>query len=153
MAEGSIETIFQNSELPAAFLSLGLVAIVMLAFLAILLVIALYIYTSIAYSKIAKKKKYPSPGIAWIPVVGPAIVTSNIAKMHWWPILLMIGFFIPYLSFVCWIIFTVFYTIWNWKMLESFKMPGWISILFIIPLAGLVLHLIIIGMLAWGNYK
>ncbi len=77
--------------------------------------IGVYIYISLAFSAIAKKARYASPGIAWIPVVGPLLITSSIAKMHWWPILLLLGFWIPVIGGLIMLALTVFSIIWLWK--------------------------------------
>lgn len=111
------------------------------------LVIASYIFMSFAYMAIARKAKYPSPGIAWIPAVGPALIVSKTAKMHWWPILLMIGFWIPFLGALLAIAFTVFNIIWHWKTFEALKKPNWWSILMLIP----IVNFVIIGIVAWSK--
>ena len=116
----------------------------------IILVIALYVYTSFAYMGIARKVKYAYPGIAWIPVVGPAIIASKTAKMHWWPILLLIGFWIPFVNFVLVLIFEVFFIIWMWKTFEKIKKPGWWAIFQIIPILNIV-YLVFIGIAAWSK--
>ena len=124
----------------AAFPIAALVGVGMVLFtVLILLLIAVYIYTSIVYVKIAKKTNIKPAGIAWIPVVGPALITSKIAKMHWWPILLLIGVFVPMLSFAVLVAFTVFFTIWSWKMFEKLRRPGWWALLCLISPVNLVL--------------
>jgi len=105
----------------------------------LVLMIAVYIYISIVYVQIAKKTNIKPAGIAWIPVVGPALITSRIAKMHWWPILLLIGVFVPMLSFAALVAFTVFFTIWSWKMFEKLRRPGWWALLCLISPVNLVL--------------
>ena len=113
----------------------------------IILSIVMYIYFSFAYMAIARKAKYPSPGIAWIPAVGPALITSKTAKMHWWPILLLIGTVIPFISFIFGIAFAVFSIIWHWKTFETIGKPGWWAIMMIIP----VVNLIFLGIAAWSK--
>ena len=108
---------------------------------------AIYVYSAFAYSAIARKAKHPSPNIAWIPLVGPALITSKTAKMHWWPILLLIGFWIPYLNFLLWIAFVVFSIIWLYKTYEVIGKPGWWAILNIIPPVGWVM----LGIAAWSK--
>jgi hypothetical protein len=130
-----------------AFLFALLAAFAIIAFV---IAVALYVYVSFAFMAIAKKVKYSTPGIAWIPVVGPALIASNTAEMHWWPILLLIGFFIPYLSIICWIVFAVFFVIWMWKTFEAVSKPGWWAIFAIIPLLNIV-FLIFLGIAAWGK--
>ncbi len=116
-------------------------------FLAFLIVIGLYIYTSFAYMAMAKKAKQPSPGLAWIPMVGPAIIAFKSSKMHWWPWLILIGLFIPLISGITNLAFFIFVVIWRWKLMEDIKKPGWWSLLMIIP----VVNLIMIGIAAWSK--
>jgi len=118
----------------------------------IIVVIALYIYTSFAFMAIARKTKYPYPGIAWIPAVGPALIASSAAKMHWWPILLMIGFFIPIVNIIAAIVYVIFFIIWMWKTFEAVKRPGWWAIFYIIPILNIV-WLVFVGIAAWGKSK
>lgn len=123
-----------------------------MAFLVVILVIvvALYVYTSFAYMAIARKAKYSSPAIAWIPLVGPALIASSTAKMHWWPILLLIGCIIPFVSWIFTIAFSVFFIIWMWKTFETVGKPGWWAIFMIIPILNIV-YLIFLGIAAWSK--
>jgi len=118
--------------------------------LVILIGIAIYIYTSFAFMKIAEKAKIKEKGIAWIPIVGKPLLASKIAKMHWWPILLLIGAGIPFVGWICGIAFAVFFVIWMWKTFETLKKPGWWAIFYIIPVLNIV-WLIFIGIAAWGK--
>ncbi|MFH1501140.1 MAG: hypothetical protein ABIE22_04320 [archaeon] len=127
----------------AAFAALGIVIFL----LALVLLIAVYVYVSLAFVGIARKAKYKSPGIVWIPIVGPAIILSSSAGMHWWPILLLIGTLIPFVGILFGIAFAVFFTIWTWKTFEKIKKPGWWSILCLIS----PLNLIFWGIAAWSK--
>lgn len=113
----------------------------------ILLAIAIYVYMSFAFRAIARKVGYPSPNIAWIPLVGPALILARTAGMHWWPILLLIGFVIPFVGWICFIAFMVFWTVWLWKTFEVLGRPGWWAILSLIN----ILMYIFIGIAAWGH--
>lgn len=111
-----------------------------------LLMFGLYIYLSIVYSKIARKAKLNSPGIAWMPSLGKLAVIFEASKMHWWPFLMLIGGLlfgyllmiiniaisstaITVLSFIILIptsiIFAVMTIIWHWKTYEAIGKPGW----------------------------
>ncbi|MFH1308172.1 MAG: hypothetical protein ABIH72_04940 [archaeon] len=126
----------------------ALIALGILVFLLLLvLLIAVYVYMSLAFAGIARKAKYKSPAIAWIPIVGPAIILSSSAEMHWWPILLLIGAIIPVVGLLFGIAFTVFFTIWTWKTFEKIKKPGWWAILCLIT----PLNLIFWGIAAWSK--
>lgn len=126
----------------------GWIALIMgMLVIFIIIAIALYIYLSFAFMAIARKAKLKSPGLAWIPGVGPAIIAFQTSKMHWWPWLLIIGMFIPTIGFLFSITFAVFVVIWDWRMFEKLKRPGWWALLCLIPLVNLVLF----GIAAWDK--
>lgn len=129
----------------------GILAMIM-AFLLVfvLIAIALYIYSSLAFMAIAKKVGQKSPGLAWIPVVGPALVASKAAKMHWWPILLLVGCWIPFVGGLFSLAFAIFFIIWCWKMFEAVGKPGWWAIFMILPILNIV-WLVFLGIAAWGT--
>ena len=126
----------------------GIVALIMgmFAFFAFVFVLA-WIYLGFAYMAIAKKNGQSSPGLAWIPFVGPMIVSFKAAKMHWWPWILLAGFVVPFVGMVALIVFDVFLIIWHWKMFEAIRKPGWWAILLLIP----IVNIIIIGVAAWSK--
>ena len=107
--------------------------------------IILYVYMGFAYTAVGRKAKVKTPELAWIPFVGPTIVTYQAAGMHWWPWLLLIGMIIPFLNVLAAIAFQVMVIVWTWHMFEKIKRPGWWAILFILPIVGLVM----IGIAAW----
>jgi hypothetical protein len=120
------------------------------AFMAIFAIIflAIYIYTSLAFQRIAKKTRTPHPWLAWIPIAN-LYLYSQIAGMHWWPVLLVIGLFIPYINFLAAIVLIVYNFIWLWKIFEKVKQPGWWAILSLIwPI-----FLIFLGIAAWSGEK
>jgi hypothetical protein len=132
-----------SAMLPAGLLAM-LAAFAIVAFIVAILV---YVYMSLAFMAIAKKTRYSMPGLAWIPVVGPALIASKTAKMHWWPILLLIGIVIPFIGSLAQLAFAVFFIIWMWKTFEAIDRPGWWAILCIIP----VVNLVLIGIAAWSK--
>jgi len=111
---------------------------------AILVSFAIYIYLSIAYSKIGKKTGLANPGIAWLPGAGPLAIIFETAKDHWWPFLVLaigwvstllftglaiyslslvtIGYIIFLLSLL---IFGIMTIIWHWKTYKAVNKPGW----------------------------
>ena len=126
----------------------GIIAFIMGMLIVFFIIIVLvYVYMSLAYMAIAKKAKYSMPGLAWIPYVGPLIVTNRISGMHWWPLLLLIGIWIPYVGPLLSLAVVVFSTIWLWKTFEEIDKPGWWAILCIIP----VVNLVMIGIAAWSK--
>ncbi len=116
-------------------------------FIFLFIILASYLYLSFAYSAVGRRAKVKSPGLAWIPGIGPLIIAYKASKMPWWPWLLIIAMFIPVVGFIANIIFLVFTVIWHWKMFESVKRPGWFSILMLIP----IVNFVIIGIVAWGK--
>jgi len=134
----------------------GILAMILGAMLfSMIFIVVIYIYTALAYKKIAEKTKYPNPNYAWIPVIGPGLISAKLAKMPNWPLYLLFGYLvmmIPFISFIgslAILAFAVYFIIWTWKMFEGFGWPGALALLWLIPLMGLIL----IGILAWGNKK
>lgn len=126
-------------------------ALIMFLIVSFLISIAMYIYLSIVFMKIGKKGKYPYPGIAWIPGIGPALISAKLAKMHWWPIFFLVGSIIPFIGIIFALVFGVFSMIWAWKMLERFGKPGWLVLLGLIPIIGGIIQFVVLGMIAWGD--
>lgn len=127
---------------------MGLIAGMLVVF--IIIAIALYIYQALALMNIAKRTKTENEWLAWIPV-GNLVLMANIAKMHWWPVLLLVLVFVPFINFLAIIALVVFYIIWLWKICEVRGKPGWWAILTIIPFVGGIWMLILMGILAWGE--
>jgi hypothetical protein len=138
----------KGGEKMALDLTSGLLALIMgMIVVFVIIAIALYLYLSFAFMAIGRKAKLSSPELAWIPGVGPAIIAFQTSKMHWWPWLLIIGTFIPLVGFIFSITFAVFVIIWEWKMFETIKRPGWWALLCLIPIVNFVL----IGIAAWSK--
>lgn len=127
----------------------GAIAGFILAFLFIfvIIMIGLYIYISLAFTAMGKKAKLKSPELAWIPFIGPNITKYQASKMHWWPWLLFIGMIIPIVNIFAWILFLVFATVWQWKLFEKIRKPGWWSVICLIP----VVNLVFWGIAAWSD--
>lgn len=120
----------------------------------LLIMVAVYVYCGFAYSAIARKAKLESPGIAWIPVVGPLLIAYQSANMPSWPwwlltsiILVMIHPLFEFITCIAMIVFAVYAVIWHWKMFEKIKYPGWWAILCLIS----PLNLILVGIAAWSK--
>ncbi len=135
---------------------LGLIFSILFAMVAVVFFVAIgiYVYSSFAYMEIGKKAKHKNPGIAWIPFVGKPLLTSQIAKMPWWPVLFLLGgifIFIPivgvFIYYASMVAFTVFFFIWRWKAYEKVGHPGWFSLIFLIPIVGYVF----LGIVAWSK--
>ena len=60
---------------------------VILIIVMFLFMIAVYVYTSWALMRIAKRAKTEPAWLAWIPIANNYLL-AKIAKMHWWPLIL-----------------------------------------------------------------
>jgi|GEM_PF-1799260 len=187
---------FGTTAAPASGQGMAAFFAVMMLFVVIgaIIIIALYVYSALALMTIAKKTKTKHAWLAWIPI-GNAVLLSMIADMHWWPILLMIPASIfliisvvltkltpasgistlfMALYYLTLAAFTVFTTMWHWKMFGKIGRPGWWAILTVIitwvgtifiliktyptmilggilSVAGAALMLIFLGIAAWGK--
>lgn len=155
-----LDPIAIDADASAAFggLLAGLMAFIFIIWLVFLvLTFAVYIYTALAYYAIAKKTKTKNPWLAFIPIANIYLM-SKIAKKHWWPILLLISYplmLIPpigiFIMAIGMIVFCVFWFIWLWNIFERVGRPGWWALLFLIPLIGPVIWLVLLGVAAWGK--
>lgn len=115
--------------------------------------VAMYVYMGFAFMAMGRKAKLKTPELAWIPFVGPQLIAFQTAKMHWWPWLLwgtLLISWIPLLNllyFAAVLVFSVYGVIWQWKMFEKMKRPGWWALLCLIPFVNLVFY----GIAAWGD--
>lgn len=126
-----------------ALLAMGIMALTMM-------MLAVYVYSALAWSTIAKKLRYDKPWLAWIPIANVALVLQ-LGGFHWaWTFLIVI-------PIVGWIAIAILAIIATWRIFEKRKYPGWLSL---IPLGGFipivgwiatVAFLIILGMVAWGK--
>ena len=131
----------------SSFIAIGLTLIILL----ILFSIAIYIYLGFAFMVIGKKAKLKSPGLAWIPFIGPTIVSFQASKMKswpWWLLLAVPVFFIMPLTFLftfpAIILLLVYMVIWDWKMFEAINRPGWWTLMRFIPFAGFVVYYVLL---------
>jgi len=120
--------------------------------LSILIIAAIWIYTSLAWQTIGKKLRHKNPWLAWIPFARTALVLK-LGKFHWaWVFLWLV----PILG---WAIIGVLLIIAHWRIFEIRNYPGWLAL---IPLAGIVpvlgglagiAVLIILGLVAWKDVR
>lgn len=108
--------------------------------------IAAYIYSAIALMTIAKRTKTKNGWLAWIPIANLYLMTQ-IAKVQWWTMFVIILAFIPFLNSLAGIATAGVSIWWWWKISERLHKPGWLGILMIIPVA----NFIVLGVLAWGK--
>ncbi len=136
---------------PNVMASGGLFAALMgMVALIALVSIAFYIYMALAMMKTAQRLKKQNAWLAWIPI-GNLVLMADMAGMHWWPVLLVIAMFIPFLNIIAGIALMVYMIIWTWKICEARNKPGWWSIIQIIPFIGGIWTFVMWGILAWGK--
>jgi hypothetical protein len=119
---------------------------------AIIIGIAIYVYTALALYTIAKKLGHKNPWLAWIPIANVALM-FQLGGFHWaWVFLLLI----PVLGWIAVYVLTI---ISMWRIFEKRKYPGWLSLVMILEAVpfvnwvALIAYLIIIGFIAWGDKK
>jgi hypothetical protein len=145
----------------------GLMAVLFAFFIISLIIgVAVWIYTSLAFMAIGRKAKYSSPGIAWIPGIGPLIIAYKTSGMPSWPWFLLlsivllplglipiVGILIMLIYTACMLTFGVFAIIWQWKLFEAIGKPGWWVLMAIIPFVGPIIYLILLGIAAWSKQQ
>jgi len=114
--------------------------------IALILFLAIYVYTALSWREIARKLKYKKDWLAWIPIVNGAMILQ-LGGFHWaWIFLILI----PVLG---WIALLVLLIIATWRIFEKRKYPGWFSLSMIIPKVGGILYLVAIGFVAWKDKR
>lgn len=115
------------------------------AMMGVMLIILLgfYIYSSLALMAIAKKTKTENAWLAWVPI-GNLYLVTQIARQNGLWTLMVLAAFIPFIGGIA---FGAVYIWLFWQIAEKIKMPGWTSLLLIIPLVNLV----ILGLYAWKD--
>ncbi len=115
-------------------------------FFAVVFIAAVYVYHSLAWYEIAKRKKHEKPWLAWIPFANISLILQ-MGGFHWaWVFLVLV----PILG---WIALFILSIISEWRIFESQNYPGWLSLASIIPRIGSLLYLIVIGVVAWYKRK
>ena len=157
----------------------GVMAI-MIVFYAAFIVFS-YIFMGLVLQAVAKKLKYKRPWLAWIPIANIWMLPSFAKMHWWpilvaigGFVLYLIGMLITVSAFtvgggnasaalfimialfmvlyvISLIIFAIFSIVWQWKICEQLKRPGWWAILLIIPFFGMVWMFVMWGLLAWGK--
>ena len=178
MTGNSTDEISLPDDLSIETLIVWVIALGVLAIIFIVFVGGIYIYQALAYVKIATRTNTKDGWISWIPFVGTWIVAAKVIKAKWWPIFLPF-IFVPLefsigmlelinepgstiLSVISVLeplaeitliigpmIFLVFFIIWHWKLFQIMNMSGVLSLLFIIPIIGQIIFLVLIGIAAW----
>ncbi len=115
-------------------------------FFMVLLIAAIYVYSSYAWMIIARKLKYKKSWLAWIPIANISMVLQ-LGGFHWaWVFLILV-------PIVGWIALLVLAIISTWRIFEKRKYPGWFSLSMIIPKVGGILYLVAIGFVAFADKR
>lgn len=123
-----------------ALLGLGLAA---LGF-AIVIGLAVYIYSAWAIMTLAQKTKTDNAWLAWIPIANLFLV-ANIAGLPWWTALVVL--LAGWIPFVGQIAAAAIVAWWFYEIAQKRNYEGWVGILMIIPFVNLV----ILGVLAFND--
>ncbi len=115
----------------------------------LILMLAFYLYVAFALMTLAKKMGVDKSWFAFIPVANLYLM-SKMAKMHWWPVTLVVLSPIPILGQLLGLVLVVYVVIWMWEIFKYFKKPGWWSVLMVIPLANIAYY-VLLGITAWGK--
>ena len=153
----------------------GPMLVVMLVIM-VILGIALYIYTSIAWYTIAKKLKHKKPWLAWIPFANISLMLE-LGGFSWaWVLLILIplplmivglvltsilqlwifkilGILFLVLAIIGMTALMILIIIANWRTFEKRKHPGWFSLAPLIPYTWGIIYFIAIGFVAWQDKK
>ena len=111
-----------------------------------LFIAAIYIYSALAWMKIARDLKYKRPWLAWIPFANVSMLLQ-LGGFGWGWV------FLSLVPIIGWIALLVLMIIATWRIFEKRNYPGWFSLSMIIPKVGGILYLIAIGFVAWGHKK
>ena len=144
----SAEPFVAIPEIAGVFAFLTLMGMLLIPIIIIL--IALYVYVSLAYMALAKKTGTSPAWLAWIPVLNLYLL-SQMAKMHWWPVLLILATWIPFINIIASVTLGVFGIIWSWKIFERVQKPGWWALTMFIPIAGGIVFYVLLGIAAWSK--
>lgn len=113
---------------------------------ALLIFAGYYVYTAMAWYRIAKKLKYKTAWLAWVPIVR-IVMVLEMGGFHWaWIFLIFIPFF-------GWIALGILFVISLWRIFEKVKQPREYSLGILIPQVGGLFYLIAIGLAAWEKKK
>lgn len=124
--------------------------LVALGVLAIVFVVAIYIYVAWALMVIGQKLNYKRAWLAWIPFANISMVLQ-LGNFHWaWVFLILI-------PIVGWIALAVLVIISWWRIFEKRGHPGALALLILgtfVPYLSVVFYiafLVVIGIVAWKN--
>ncbi|MCX5709455.1 MAG: hypothetical protein NT088_01835 [Candidatus Omnitrophica bacterium] len=120
------------------------VAVAAAAVLAMMFVVlVLYIYSSICIMFIAKKTAKTPAWLAWIPI-GNLFLLCKVAGISYWWLLLLLVYIVPIAGPLIFLAFCGY--LW-YKVALARNKPGWVGILWVIP----IVNLVVMGYLAFSE--
>lgn len=99
-----------------------------MAFLKLLIWLAIYVYMSYSLQTIAKKTDTEDGWLAWIPFANLYLLCKIAGKPGWWLLL----FFVPLVNLVIIVI------VWM-EIAKACNKDGWLGLLMLVPLVNLVI--------------
>lgn len=145
-ANGIPEQVLSNMGIAGSLLTGAMLVV------GIVVVLAIWAYTSFAWMTIAKKLKQKDPGLMWVPLVRTARILQ-LGGFHWAYIFLVL---VPVLG---WLAVFILFLISSWRIFEKRKYHGAFALIklgslipFLKTIAGIA-WLIILGLVAWKDNK
>lgn len=118
----------------------GLLAVAM-GMMAVTVVVCLVLYVYFAFSlmTIGNKLNEDNTWLPWIPGIGAFLAQLQYAQLPWFWVLLLIGYFIPFVNIIAGLV-ALGLSLYCWyKIAERRGKEGWIGVLVIVPVLGLAI--------------
>ncbi len=144
------QNIYIDSEKLEEFVSGLIILMVFLIPLILIILIGVYVYTSLVYMKLAKKLGVKPAWLAWIPIVNLYLI-SKTAQKHWWPMLLILTLPIPIINILAMTTLSVFIFFWHLKIFSRIGCPEWWALTSLLPGVGVIVFYVFLGIAAWGR--
>lgn len=109
-------------------------------------VLFVYLYSAITLQKIAKNLNNRSSWLAWIPYANFFLLWQLSETKNWTLVVFLITIFLGYVTPLLFVS-TAIGIYWLWQISVKLNKPGWISLLTLIPILGLIIP----GILAWSK--
>ena len=119
------------ADLVGTMIQLGL----LIVFLLVLAFLVGYIYAALALCATARRLGIKDAWLAWIPI-GNLYLLSQMAKMDWRPVLLVVGVPVPIFGVGFAAVLVGFTILWTVKVCEARGKPIWWALLVLVPVFG-----------------
>lgn len=127
----------------AGLLGVSPEAVMTVIIVAILVAVGFYVFQSLAWQTIGRKQKYKRPWLAWIPFANISMILQ-MGRFHWaWVFLAIVP--IAILTDIASVALITLIVISQWRIFEKAGYKGWLALLTLIPIVGLV----VLGIIAW----